>query len=155
MKKGVLIVFEGIDQSGKGTQSKLFVKKLRQLGYRAEYMHFHDINTPLGKEIQMFLEGKRYYSSEVRQLLFTANRYERSKYIENRLDEIDFLIIDRYIPSGLAYGLANGLDLDWMIGIESKLPQPDIVVLIDISTKTSSNRKKEYKEMFTKRIMHI
>ncbi|NLM44024.1 MAG: dTMP kinase [Clostridiales bacterium] len=145
MKKGVLIVFEGIDQSGKGTQSKLFVKKLRQLGYRAEYMHFHDINTPLGKEIQMFLEGKRYYSSEVRQLLFTANRYERSKYIENRLDEIDFLIIDRYIPSGLAYGLANGLDLDWMIGIESKLPQPDIVVLIDISTKTSSNRKKEYK----------
>jgi len=145
LKKGVLIVFEGIDQSGKGTQSKLFVKKLRQLGYRAEYMHFHDINTPLGKEIQMFLEGKRYYSSEVRQLLFTANRYERSKYIENRLDEIDFLIIDRYIPSGLAYGLANGLDLDWMIGIESKLPQPDIVVLIDISTKTSSNRKKEYK----------
>ncbi|HHY78254.1 MAG TPA: dTMP kinase [Clostridiales bacterium] len=145
MKKGVLIVFEGIDQSGKGTQSKLFVNKLRAQGYKAEYMHFHDVNTPLGKEIQMFLEGKRHYSSEARQLLFTANRYEKAQYIKSKLDEVDFLIIDRYIPSGLAYGLANGLDLDWMIGLESKLPQPDIVVLIDISTKTSSNRKKENK----------
>jgi len=145
LRKGVLIVFEGIDQSGKGTQSKLFVNKLRSQGYKVEYIHFHDTTTSLGKEIQMFLEGKRHYSSEVRQLLFTANRYERAELIEKQLDEVDFLVIDRYIPSGLAYGLANGLDLDWMIGLESKLPQPDIVVLIDISTKTSSYRKKEYK----------
>ena len=51
MKKGILIVFEGIDQSGKGTQSKLFVNKLRSQGYKVEYIHFHDTTTSLGKEI--------------------------------------------------------------------------------------------------------
>lgn len=141
--KGSLIVFEGMDQSGKGTQSRLFVKRLKELGYKAEYMHFHDTDTPLGKEIQLFLEGKRNYSPTVRQLLFTANRYERAEYIENALEKNDFLIIDRYIPSGLAYGIANDLELGWMLELERKLPQPDVVVLIDISSKTSSTRKHE------------
>jgi len=142
-KKGILIVFEGMDQSGKGTQSRLFVNRLKDIGYKADYMHFHDTETPLGKEIQLFLEGKRSYNSTVRQLLYTANRYERAEYIESILKEKDFLVIDRYIPSGLAYGMANGLDLDWMVSLESKLPQPDIVVLIDISTETSNSRKQE------------
>ena len=141
--KGILIVFEGMDQSGKGTQSKIFVKKLKELGYKAEYMHFHDVDTPLGKEIQLFLEGKREYSPLVRQLIFTANRYERAEYIENMLKQSDFVIIDRYIPSGLAYGIANDLELKWMLELEKKLPQPDIVVLIDISSQTSSSRKHE------------
>jgi len=141
--KGILIVFEGMDQSGKGTQSKIFVKKLKELGYKAEYMHFHDVDTPLGKEIQLFLEGKRDFSPLVRQLIFTANRYERAEYIEIMLRQSDFVIIDRYIPSGLAYGIANDLELNWMLELEKKLPQPDIVVLIDISSKTSSRRKHE------------
>jgi len=141
--KGILIVFEGMDQSGKGTQSRLFVKKLIELGYKAEYMHFHDVDTPLGKEIQLFLEGRRNFSPQVRQLLYAANRYEKAEYILNILEQSDFLVVDRYIPSGLAYGLANDLDLNWMLELESRLPQPDIVVLIDISTKTSSTRKHE------------
>lgn len=142
-KKGILIVFEGMDQSGKGTQSRLFVNKLIKLGYAVEYMHFHDTETPLGKEIQLFLDGKRKYNPLVRQLLYTANRYEKAEYIEKILREKDFLIIDRYIPSGLAYGMANGLDFHWMVELESKLPQPDIVVLIDITTKVSRSRKHE------------
>jgi len=142
-KKGILIVFEGMDQSGKGTQSRLFVEKLIKSGYSVEYMHFHDIETPLGKEIQSFLDGKRKYNPLVRQLLYTANRYEKVEHIEKVLQEKDFLIIDRYIPSGIAYGMANGLDFDWMVKLESKLPQPDIVVLIDISTNTSRSRKHE------------
>ena len=141
--KGILIVFEGMDQSGKGTQSRLFVKKLIELGYKAEYMHFHDVDTPLGKEIQLFLEGRTNFSPQVRQLLYAANRYEKAEYILNILEQSDFLVVDRYIPSGLAYGLANDLDLNWMLELESRLPQPDIVVLIDISTKTSSTRKHE------------
>lgn len=142
-RKGIIIVFEGIDQSGKGTQSKLFADRLKKAGYDVEYMHFHDTETPLGKEIQLFLEGKRNYSPLVRQLLFAANRYERHEDIKTMVKEKDFIIIDRYIPSGLAYGVVNKIDLNWMLQMESMLCQPDIVVLIDVSSKISKQRKSE------------
>ncbi len=141
--KSKIIVFEGIDQSGKGTQSKLFVNRLKDMGFKVEYIHFHDVNTPIGKEIQLFLEGKREYNPIVRQLLYTANRYERNKDIGNYLQEMDFVIIDRYIPSGLAYGMVNGLELDWMLELERLLHQPDLVILLDVPTDISKKRKEE------------
>ena len=141
--KGIIIVFEGIDQSGKGTQAKLFVESLRSRGFSAEYLHFHDTSTPIGKELQLFFEGDREFSPIVRQLLFTANRYERNDYISESVKNNDFIIIDRYIPSGLAYGIANGIEIDWMLNLESHLNQPDIVVLLDISSNTSKKRKAE------------
>lgn len=140
-KNGAIIVFEGIDQSGKGTQSKLFVNKLKEKDYAVEYVHFHDTSTPLGQEIQSFLEGTKFYNPIVRQLLFVANRYERNEDLGNYVKNNDFLVIDRYIPSGLAYGLANGIDLNWMLNLESKLHQPDLVILLDIDSKTSRDRK--------------
>lgn len=140
-KKGTIIVFEGIDQSGKGTQAKLFINRLKEMGLSTAYLHFHDLDTPLGKEIQLFLEGKRNYSPIVRQLLFAANRYERNDDIGDFIKSKDFIIIDRYIPSGLAYGIANGMKLNWMLEIEKQLFQPDIVVLLDITSKTSYSRK--------------
>lgn len=142
-KKGVIIVFEGIDQSGKGTQSKLFVEGLKGKGFSVEYMHFHDTSTPIGKELQLFFEGYRDFSPMVRQLLFAANRYERNDYIGELVQKNDFIIIDRYIPSGLAYGIANGIEIDWMLNLESHLNQPDIVVLLDISSNISKQRKEE------------
>ncbi len=141
IKRATIIVFEGIDQSGKGTQAGLFVSKLKEMGYSSAYLHFHDLNTPLGKEIQLFLEGKRKYSPIVRQLLFAANRYERNEDIGELIKNKDFIIIDRYIPSGLAYGIVNGIELNWMLEMEKNLFQPDIVVLLDIASKTSNLRK--------------
>ena len=140
-KRGKVIVFEGIDQSGKGTQSKLFVDRLIKEEFAVKYIHFHDVNTPIGQEIQSFLEGKKMYSPLVRQLLFTANRYERLEDLKTMIEENDYIVIDRYIPSGLAYGMVNGIDLEWMINTESLLPQPDLVVLIDIRSEVSKQRK--------------
>lgn len=142
-KKGIIIVFEGIDQSGKGTQARMFTNRLKNMGFSVEYLHFHDTDTPLGKEIQLFLEGKRNYNPIVRQLLFTANRYERNEDIGNYIKNKDFIIIDRYIPSGLAYGMVNGIELNWMLKLESLLYQPDIVVLLDVTSKISKQRKSE------------
>lgn len=142
-KKGKIIVFEGIDQSGKGTQSRIFADRLKSMGFDVGCMHFHDIETPLGKEIQLFLEGKRKYSPLVRQLLFAANRYEKHEDIISMVKKKDYVIIDRYIPSGLAYGMVNGINLNWMLQMESMLYQPDLVILIDISSKISRQRKSE------------
>ncbi len=154
--KGIIIAFEGIDQSGKSTQSKMFAERLKKMRYDVEYLHFHDIETPLGKEIQLFLEGKRKYSPLVRQLLFAANRYERHEDIGAMIKEKDFIVIDRYIPSGLAYGMVNGIELNWMLQVESMLHQPNIVVLIDVSSKVSRPRKsEENKDIYEKDLVFL
>ncbi len=144
-----LIALEGIDKAGKDTQSKLLEKKLAARGLKVEHIAFPDYNTPLGKEIKKFLQGKIDLKPEVRQLLYVANRWERKKDMEEWLKKEIFIIADRYIPSGLAYGLANGLDLNWMLKLEEGLPKADMVIVINISTETSYNREKE-KDIYEK-----
>ncbi|MFH0897673.1 MAG: dTMP kinase [Candidatus Bathyarchaeota archaeon] len=144
-----LIVLEGIDKAGKNTQSKLLVKRLDERGVEAKWIAFPDYGTPLGKEIKKFLQGKIDLRPEVRQLLYVANRWERKTDIEAWLKKGAFVIADRYIPSGLAYGLANHLNLDWMLKLEGGLPSEDIVIIIDISTEASYNRE-EKKDIYEK-----
>ena len=135
-----LIALEGIDKAGKGTQSKYLERRLTEKGCKVEQVAFPDYGTPVGKEIKMFLQGKISFRSEVRQLLYVANRWERQKDLEGWLKKGIFVVADRYVPSGIAYGLANGLDLDWILRLEEGLPVADIVILIDISPETSRKR---------------
>lgn len=131
---------EGIDGSGEGTHADLLAKKLREEGYEFSPISFPDYSTPLGKEIKEFLRGKRDFGPEVRQLLYAANRWERKGDIERWLREGKVVIANRYIPSGLAYGLANGLDLEWMIGLERGLPPADLVFVVDVSVEIHFQR---------------
>ena len=101
-KNGKIITIEGIDQSGKETQSKMLTSRLKDLGYSVGHMYFPEYETPIGREIRAFLDGKRDYSPLVRQMLFVVNRYEMLDNIEKLLEENDFVIADRYIPSGVA-----------------------------------------------------
>jgi dTMP kinase len=137
-----LIVIEGIDRSGKRTHSMLLSERLRRMGRRVEYITFPDYKTPLGKEIKEFLRGRIKFRPEVRQLLYVANRWERAKDICDWLKEKKIVIADRYIPSGIAYGLANDLELEWMLKIEKGLPAADVVIVIDISVDTACRREK-------------
>ncbi len=137
----MLIALEGIDQSGKKTQASLLAQRLRELGYEVEQISFPDYSTPIGREIRAFLEGRRPYRPEIRQLLYVANRWELRDRLEGWLREGKVVIADRYVPSGLAYGLANGLDLDWMVELEKGLPEPELVIILDISPTEASRRK--------------
>lgn len=136
----MLVALEGIDKSGKATQASLLKDWLISKGFNVEIIAFPDYTTEIGREIEAFLGRIKYFSPEVRQLLYAANRWERKELMENWLKDNRIVIADRYIPSGLAYGYANGLPLDWMICIEKGLPQPDIVIVIDISPETSLKR---------------
>lgn len=137
-----LIVIEGIDRSGKKTHSMLLSERLRKMGRRVEYITFPDYKTPLGKEIKKFLRGRIKFRPEVRQLLYVANRWERAKDICDWLKGGKIVIADRYIPSGIAYGLANDLELGWMLKIEKGLPVADVVIVIDIPVDTARRREK-------------
>ena len=74
---GLLIAFEGLDQSGKQTQAELLRDRLKQDGRKARLVSFPDYGTSIGEEIARALQGERDYGPDVMQLLYIANRYER------------------------------------------------------------------------------
>ncbi len=137
-----LIVLEGIDISGKRTHTELLAKRLMEMGRRVESITFPDYKTPLGREIKNFLLGGVWFRPEVRQLLYVANRWERQRDMDAWLRADNIVVSDRYVPSGLAYGLANNLDLNWMLKLEEGLPVADMVIVIDIPVDTARSREK-------------
>ena len=138
---GLLIAFEGLDQSGKETQAQELRERLRGQGYKVRLLSFPDYGTSVGEEIARALQGERDYGPDVMQLLFIANRYERKPAMEHWIDGGLILICDRYRASSIAYGEAHGLDADWLAEIQKFLPKPDLVILLDISPETALRRK--------------
>src|SRR5206468_9975215 len=115
---GCLIAFEGLDQSGKQTQAELLRDHVKALGHKARLVSFPDYATTIGEEIARALQGEREYGPDVMQLLYIANRYERKDDLRRWLDGGLILVSDRYTASSIAYGEAQGLDADWLAGIQ-------------------------------------
>jgi dTMP kinase len=138
---GLLIAFEGLDQSGKQTQTELLRDRLTDAGRDVRLLSFPDYGTPIGEEIERALRGARNYAPDVMQLLYVANRYEWRADIERQRAEGTILICDRYLASSVAYGEAHGLDPAWLLEIQRHLPQPDITFLLDIAPDVSARRK--------------
>lgn len=139
--RGLLIAFEGLDQSGKQTQTELLRDRLADAGRDVALLSFPDYGTPIGEEIERALRGARNYAADVMQLLYVANRYEWRSEIERKRNDGTILICDRYLASSVAYGEAHGLDPAWLLEIQRYLPQPDITFLLDIAPEVSARRK--------------
>ena len=139
--RGLLIAFEGLDQSGKQTQAERLRDRLIAAGRRVRLLAFPDRETPIGQEIERALRGTRDYGADVMQLLYVANRYEWKREIERERSDGTILICDRYLASSVAYGEAQGLDPQWLLEIQRYLPQPDITFLLDIAPEVSARRK--------------
>jgi dTMP kinase len=135
-----LIVLEGIDKSGKATQAEILAERLRKMGRRVEDIAFPDYQTAVGGVIGRYLQGDVDLCPELRQLLYAANRWERCGDLRLWLREGKLVVADRYVPSGLVYGLANGLDLGWMTTLERGLPPSDLVIVVDVSVATAFTR---------------
>jgi len=150
-RSGVLLALEGIDQSGKRTLSALLMGRLREVGIQGEMISFPDYTTPIGRELNFYLAGRRDYPPQTRHLLFAANRWERKKDIESWLQEGKVVLANRYIASGVAYGMAHGLEKDWLWNLEEGLPKPDQTFLIDIPPQLSFARKAKERDLYEER----
>jgi dTMP kinase len=139
--RGLLIAFEGLDQSGKQTQAEMLRDRLTDSGRRVQLLSFPDYATAIGREIQLALHGSRDYGADVMQLLYIANRYEWKTRIVQERERGTILVCDRYMASSVAYGEAHGLDGEWLQQIQRFLPQPDITFLLDIAPEVSARRK--------------
>ena len=139
--RGLLIAFEGLDQSGKQTQAELLRDRLTSQGRRVQLLSFPDYHTVIGAEIGRALRGEREYTADVMQLLYVANRYEFKGDILREKESGTIVVCDRYLASSVAYGEAQGLDARWLTDIQKYLPQPDITFLLDIAPEVSARRK--------------
>jgi len=139
--KGVLISFEGLDQSGKQTQAEGVRDEVISRGRECRLLSFPDYTTPIGSEIVRALHGERDYGADVMQLLYVANRHEQRAEMIRLLAEGVVLVCDRYIASSIAYGEAQGLDPAWLADIQKFLPRPDLTILLDIAPETAVRRK--------------
>jgi dTMP kinase len=138
---GRLIVFEGLDQSGKQTQAERLRDRLTGAGRAVRLLSFPSYETALGAEIGRALKGERDYGADTMQLLYVANRFEWRPEIERERLRGTILLCDRYLASSIAYGEAQGLDPAWLTEMQKYLPQPDLTVLLDIEPQVSATRK--------------
>jgi dTMP kinase len=115
--------------------------RLKADGRKARVVSFPDYGTSIGEEIARALQGERDYGADVMQLLYIANRYERKVDLERWLEGGLVLVCDRYVASSVAYGEAQGLDPDWLTGVQKYLPAPTLTILLDIAPETAVRRK--------------
>jgi dTMP kinase len=133
----VFVTFEGIDGSGKSTQTELLAEALRGDGRRVVATR-EPGGTELGERIRELLLGGIHVSSWSEAALFSAARAQLVEEViyPALLDGSD-VVCDRYIDSSLAYqGLARGLGVDRVLELNlhatrGLLPDRTFLVLLD------------------------
>ncbi|KAI5479313.1 thymidylate kinase [Pseudohyphozyma bogoriensis] len=138
--RGAFIVFEGLDRSGKSTQVKTLVDKLRASGIKARDARFPDRTTTTGKMIDSYLRNATELDDRSIHLLFSANRWELAEGILKDLREGTTIVCDRYGFSGIAFSAVKGLSYEWCQSPDVGLPQPDLVLFLDISPAAAAAR---------------
>lgn len=155
MPRGQLILIEGLDRSGKSTQASILASKFP----KSKLIKFPDRSTSIGKLINEYLTNKQFQlSDQSAHLLFLANRWELNKEIIDLLNQGYFVILDRYIYSGIAYTLAkhkhtnstisqedgtktNLSSVEWLLSPDKGLPKPDLTMFLTLNMDEISSRK--------------
>ncbi|KAI5955574.1 CDC8 [Candida theae] len=157
--RGQLILIEGLDRSGKSTQASILASKFSQ----SKLIKFPDRSTSIGKLINEYLTNKEFQlSDQAAHLLFSANRWELNQEIIDLLRQGYFVILDRYIYSGIAYtlakhkgtdtsttsttstsngSLANLSNVEWLLAPDKGLPKPDLTMFLTLDMDEISSRK--------------
>ncbi|KAI8613901.1 thymidylate kinase-domain-containing protein [Chytriomyces sp. MP71] len=158
VRRGALIVVEGVDRSGKSTQCATLVERLNTGASgtpSALAMRFPDRTTDTGRLIDAYLQGHGNAGLDDRtiHLLFAANRAEAMGVLKANLLAGTTVVIDRYAFSGVAYTHAKnapGLDVEWCKSVDAGILKPDLVLFLDIPPKDASLRGEYGSERYEK-----
>jgi dTMP kinase len=145
--KGVFIVIEGLDGSGKTTQAILLTQRL--LKTHKAILTAEPSRGKTGTFIrECCLYGEKRLPVEAEALLFSADRVE---HVQNEilpaLEEGKIVVCDRYLYSTLAYQGSAGLSLDWIKTINARALQPDFALFIDVPPERVLERLKRKKSV--------
>lgn len=157
--KGKLIVLEGIDGSGKETQSNLLEKKLKEKGREVMHISFPDYESPSSALVKMYLKGDFGKNPEDVNPYAASLFYAVDRFASYRMkwkvfyEKGGIVIADRYTTSNMVHQMTKYEDevkrkdfLSWLEKTEYgelELPRPDLVILLDIPLAVSENLVKE------------
>ncbi len=151
-KRGKLIVIDGTDGSGKATQVKLLVAKLKKEGIPVQTIDFPRYqNNTLGKLIRECLDGKHgdfiSLAPRIASVLYAADRFESSNQITDWLENGYSVIADRYTSANQMHQggkISNTRErrefLEWLDRLEHgafKLPRPDLILYLHLPVEVS------------------
>lgn len=153
MTKGKLFVVEGLDGSGKQTQSQLLYERLLCEGYKVKKVEYPNYSSESSALVKMYLRGEFGSKPEdvdayVSSTFFAADRYASYKTdYENFYDEGGIVIADRYTTSNMVHQASKihneeewNKFLDWLWDLEFniyKIPVPYQVFFLDIKPDIS------------------
>ena len=151
--KGLFIVMEGPDGSGKTTQINLLKEYLEEAGYECLITR-EPGGTVIGEEIrQLILNPEHKEMSPVTEmLLYAASRAQLvHEVIGPALEEGKIVISDRFADSSIVYqGIARKLGISTVSAVNAPgigIYRPDGIFFIDLSEAEGLRRKKEQKNL--------
>ena len=148
MQKGILIVFEGIDGSGKSTQAEILLERLQEEDFDVVYFR-EPSKGKWGRKIKKKALHPDSLTPEEELDLFLKDRRENvEKNLKPALKKKRVVILDRYYYSTIAYQGAKGIDEKLIRRMnEEFVIEPDLVFIFDIDPQKGleriENRKKK------------
>lgn len=142
--RGLFIVFEGIDGSGKSTQVELLARRLRRRGLKVVTLR-EPTRGRWGQKIRELSRTSGSVTPEEELELFIRDRKENvARNIRPALEAGQTVILDRYYYSTLAYQGARGLSLDEIRRRHKKFAVvPDLVFILDVPVSIGLRRIKD------------
>lgn len=129
----MLITLYGINNIGKSTQAKRLVKRLEESGREVVYVKYpvYDIG-PSGPFINNILRGGvQDVSEDELQMWFVLNRYQYQDQLKAHLAAGKIVIAEDYVGTGIAWGVAKGLKLEWLESLNKHLIEEDLAILFE------------------------
>jgi len=148
--KGKLIIIEGIDGSGKATQTKKLVERLRQEGKQVETFSFPRHGQEFfGKLVDRYLNNEFGDAAEldphIASVFYACDRWEAKDMILGWLGSGKTVVLDRYATSNMGHQLSKIKNtkekeefLAWLDKMEFevfKIPRPDKVIYIRVAVE--------------------
>lgn len=148
---GRLLVIEGVDSSGKATQTSLLLNNLKRMNLDVESIEFPDYKSNSSALVKMYLSGEFGKNAEdvnpyTASAFFAVDR--AASYLKKwkkSLDDGKIIIADRYTTSNFIHQASKIADLkkkdeflDWVSDFEYNrlsLPVPDITIFLDMPVK--------------------
>lgn len=147
---GKLIVIDGADGSGKGTQTELLIKRLKEEGRDVLMLDFPRYESNSSYFVQKYLNGEYGSASEVSpklaSLFYALDRFDAKKEIITALRQNKIIISNRYVSSNAGHQGGKIKDekereqfLKWLYDLEYAicgLPRPDLNIYLNVPWET-------------------
>jgi len=141
---GKLIVIEGTDGSGKGTQSKQLLHRFEEKGVLTAYVDFPRYGEKSAGMVENYLNGKYGSAGEVdpkvASMFYALDRYDASFDIRKALGEGRIIVSNRYVSANMGHQAGKIKDpikrkdfLEWLEELEYnffKIPKPNLTILL-------------------------